>query len=204
MSDQAALSLQDQFERSSASTRVPVSVPKRIAKQGYWLRASYTGASLSSSTTVPTAVSLNFTLNSLNNVASYVGVFDQYAIVCAIVRIRAPDNAVASPSVTPGVLHSVIDHDDSSGLTSVGMAQEYSTHMSTPGYISQTRVIYPRIAIAAYSGAFTSFANVRSYVDAGNAGVQHYGLKILCEPSVGSAFTYSTEVELVVHFRDTH
>jgi len=201
LSDGLATQLQDRFEVRGASNRPPTRVPRNIARQSYWYRGTYSAGTLTTSATVATAISLVFQLSFLDLATSFTAVFDQYCIVAVKVKIRP----LYSGSIgTAGPLHTVIDHDDAGGLLSVAQAQDYSTHMSTQGNIGQVRVVYPRLAIAAYSGAFTSFANQRSYVDCASPTVQHYGLKVLAEPSNGSSATYSIEVEMYLQFRDTH
>jgi hypothetical protein len=95
--------------------------------------------------------------------------------------IRPQNNAiglVTNSTTTLVPLYCVIDYDDSTNLTSVAAAEAYSTCLVLSPGESCDRTFKPRIALAAYSGAFTSYANAPSmWIDAGSTGVQHFGVK---------------------------
>jgi len=77
-----------------------------------------------------------------------------------------------------GYFTTVVDYDDATALTLPAQALDYSNALSGEGYQAQRRVFKPHVAIAAYSGAFTSFANEESpWIDNISSGVQHYGVK---------------------------
>jgi hypothetical protein len=130
--------------------------------------------------TATTTLQLNF---SLANSALSAGQWDQYKILAIRFTITPDQNAVglftnSTTSYTP--LYCVIDYDDSSALGSLTAAEAYSNVVVLGAGESCERTFRPRMAIAAYSGAFTAFANVADlWIDAASTSVQHYGIKIL-------------------------
>lgn len=57
------------------------------------------------------------------------------------------------------------------------------------------------MAVAVYSGAFTSFANApSSWIDSGSPNVQHYGLKAAVT-ATAAVQTYNLQVRARVSFR---
>jgi len=60
------------------------------------------------------------------------------------------------------------------------------------------RTLQPRVANALYSGAFTSFGQVKNqWVDMASQTVQHYGLKYGIFAATTAATIYSTVIEVV-------
>ncbi len=133
------------------------------------------GLLFTSSTTVDVAASMNFTLSQMNDVSSWTTCFDQYRIDEIEVWIFPEE---FTSSVDSGLVTSVLDYDDSTNLASLAAALDYDTAVTAGGSCGHYRRLKPRIAIAAYSGAFSSFANQSAqWIDCGSTGVQHYGLK---------------------------
>jgi hypothetical protein len=203
LSDQTVVSLQDRFELKPMSSVPPSRVPRNMARQSYWYRGTYVFPVASTSLTLNTPTVYNFKLSDLP-LAALQTVFDQYAIVEVVLRIIPQNNQDALSSTRVGPYVTVIDHDDGNFLTSISNAGEYSTALTTSGLIGQTRVVQPRVAIAAYSGVFTSFANTRTYIDCGSNTVVHYGIKAIFPPSFGQLYYYDVSADYIVHFRDTH
>jgi hypothetical protein len=202
LSDGTIVSLQDREEKKTIPSSPPTSIPRNFTHQGYWLKAGYFQSTLSNSTTVDTFSAINFQAGSINNFASFAAVFDTYCIVAAVVRIR-PEQAQSTSSLSnPGLLITAIDHDDLTAVTSSVM-REYPSVLETEFTQGQTRVVYPRIALAAYTGSFNGYMNARGYIDTASGTVQHYGLKILVGQSTYLAQAECT-VDLIVHFRDGH
>jgi len=99
----------------------------------------------------------------------------------------------------------VIDYDNGTALTSTAAAREYDNCMILTPAESGERIFIPRMALAAYSGAFTSYANVEpQWIDTASTGVIHYGLKYFI-PAVTSGQTmlqsWEINVEYYVSFR---
>jgi hypothetical protein len=119
---------------------------------------------------------------SLYNAAVGAGFFDQYRYKAVRVSIRPQQNAVGlttNSTTTVVPLYCVIDYDDDAALGSIGAAEAYSNCVVLEPGQSLSRTFKPRIAMAAYSGAFTSYANMEpQWIDAASNGVRHYGIKI--------------------------
>jgi hypothetical protein len=111
-----------------------------------------------------------------------VGFWDQYKIKAIRFSIRPQNNAVqlvTNSTTTVVPLYCVIDYDDATALASVAAAEAYSTCISLSAGESCERLFQPRMAVAAYSGAFASFANMADqWIDANSTNVQHYGVKL--------------------------
>jgi len=136
-------------------------------------------ATNSSNTTVAVFFTQYFTASMVDQISSLTAVFDQYRIdeieVWFIPRIGASNEGA---TVDQGLFASVVDYDDATALSTFAQALDYSNVMVTNGRDGHYRRFKPHCAIAAYSGAFTSFVNEPSpWIDAASTGVQHYGVK---------------------------
>lgn len=134
------------------------------------------------SVTVPSNGVYSFTAtNSVSQFSSWSAVFDQYRFMEVEVWVTCE----AQPSVIfngSQNLYSVIDYDDASGLSTVAGALAYSNVIAAPLSNGQYRKFKPHIAVAAYSGAFTSFKNEKApWIDVASPNVQHYGLKVVSD-----------------------
>lgn len=135
-------------------------------------------AQLSSSASVPTYGSIYTTLQNFDQYTDFAPVFDQYRIVEVEVSFFPRIQTVDGQIVNAGLFHSVVDYDDSASLTSVASALDYTNCLVTPGNKMHRRTFVPHVALAAYAGAFTSYANVdRQWIDCSSSTVQHYGIK---------------------------
>jgi len=132
-----------------------------------------------SSTTLSTFTARNFVVSNLGDVTSLAAVFDQYKIERVEVWYtpRHP-NASVGPLTNMGLFHTVVDFDDSNVLTTVQQALDYQNGCFSSGADGHYRTWVPHVAVATYSGAFTSFANEEApWIDAASQNVQHYGVK---------------------------
>jgi hypothetical protein len=187
--------LTDQLRLPIYSETQTVFTRKSSAALGAIAQSSSTGSTLQ----------INFTLaNSVSDYANYAAVFDQYRIVAAEVTLTPRITMANQVSPYPaGYMYTVLDYDDATALTSTQAAQNYSSCIVTPVTEAVRRCVKPRIAMAAYSGAFTSFANVADqWIDAASTGVIHYGIKCIMDVGTASALTtYDLEQTVVVQFR---
>jgi len=168
-------------------------------------KTDVTLAAIAQSSSVGSTLQINFTLaNSVNDSASYTTIFDQYRIVAAEVTLTPRITEANQVSPYPaGYIYTVLDYDDATPLVSTAAAQNYSSCIATPVTEAVRRCVKPRIAVAAYSGAFTSFANLADqWIDAASTGVIHYGIKCIMDVGTASALcTYDLEQTVVVQFR---
>jgi len=185
----------DAYETRQQSAVPPINIPRDISfrTQLFWTRhivdANYT---LNASTEIDRANS--FHLSDIPNYTNWTTIFDQYAIVCVVATVGAQFNSVTA---TAPRMYTAIDHDDDNPDTISGLQQNPTCEESYI-YQRQKRMIYPRVATGAYSGAFTSFTNTRIWIDSGSPSVAHYGFKISCETDPSASVLHANFVYYVV------
>jgi len=156
---------------------------------------------LASSTTLETFTANLFRLSNLANDASFQAVFDQYRIT-EIEFYIIPNTKNLNTSNDAGLMTSVIDYDDATNLTSVALANCYPNAIVTPGTLGHYHRFVPHIAVAAYSGAFTSFTNVApQWIDIASDSVQHFGVKTAWT-ATSVIMSYNIDVRYHFEFRN--
>jgi len=166
-----------------------VSVPRNLDNQDYKVCAEADlGPVLTSSTTAFVGIALNFQASQVPNFADFTAVFDQYRIERIelwLMPASATDAGLASEA---SAFVSVIDYDDSNTPSSEAVLLDYQNSMVTSLNSGHYRAFIPHVALAAYSGAFTSFCNEEApWIDAASPTVQHYGVKLGVTNTVASA-----------------
>jgi hypothetical protein len=148
------------------------------------------------STTLPTLVAFNFQFGDLGDSGNLSTVFDQYRIdVIECWVLPQTSSQTDNTTSNHGLLASVIDYDDSTALSSFDAANQYSNCITACGISGHYRIFRPHAALAAYSGAFTSYANWEEmWIDMNSQTVQHYGLKI-ASTVTGSAYSWNMIVK---------
>ena len=160
--------------------------------------------SFTSSGAVPTFGAVNFTISQITDVSSFTALFDQYRIDLIEVLMEPQVTEVTTAAADVGEYISVVDIDDSNVPTSYGDLCSYSTAQQSRGSMSHYHRFVPGVAVAVYSGAFTSFASTTSmWLDCGSPTIQHYGIKLgaLTAPVTQS---YFMNVRLHVSWRARH
>jgi hypothetical protein len=181
-----------------------MSMPKSIQTQIHWFISDFNlnyniGTSLAE---FNFAFSLNQTPTAFYN--NIVGLFDQYAIFAAYVRVTV---IVSGASVTAGnpYFYTALDFDSVGNLGSIPALQAYSTVCASSLTDTQERYIEPCNAPALYSGsAFTHYGQSRMWVDTANSSTPHYGFRSMV-PALGSGASgnIAIEVTLVVSARNS-
>jgi len=153
---------------------------------------------------VPTYAQHTVSSTDITNFSSWSTVFDQYRILRAEVWIVPRLSQVSSSTVNPGQLVSVIDYDDGNALGSFADGLQYSNALVGPGLQGHYRDFAPHIAVGAYSGSFTSYANLdaTTWIDCASTGVSFYGLKA-ASTVTDATYTYDINVRLHVQFRNS-
>jgi hypothetical protein len=152
---------------------------------------------LTTSTTIPVVVAQQFALSNFDNYTEYTGLFDQYMIQQIEVWLE-PQNPASNQSY--GELAMAIDLDDAS-VGTISSIQNKQGCMWGNGSSGRYMRFRPHVAVAVYSGAFTSFANEPScWIDCASPSVQHYGLKV-GTLATAAAIVYSLTIRAVVSFR---
>jgi hypothetical protein len=124
---------------------------------------------------------------------SLSNVFDSYRIIAAKVTFHPYSGGSNNSSAAIPPITTAIDYDDST-TASVASLLQYDTSQTVPSGVYFERSFRPRVATAAYSGVFTSFAQMKDqWIDMASLGVIHYGLKggVLAAAS-GPSNLYST------------
>jgi len=159
---------------------------------------------LASSTTVPTFVGFSFTISQVNDFSSFSSIFDQYHIRLIEVLIEPQITEVLSAATDVSELITVVDVDDANTPTNYNDLGSYPTVVQARGTQAHYHRWVPSVAVAVYSGAFTSFAATTSmWLDCGSSGIQHYGLKGAAQVAA-QLQTYTYQAKLHVSWRARH
>lgn len=128
----------------------------------------------------------DFFLSQLPNYTEFTNLYDQYKISRIKVKFIYSANSqdvttAANITALPNLL-TVVDNNDSTALTSAGDYCQYKDfrirRMDKPCSV----YFKPQFAVAAYSGAFTSYASKTGWIDCASYNVKHYGLKFGVDP----------------------
>lgn len=131
-----------------------------------------------SSTTLPVFGSAFFQLANVSNSASYTALFDQYMIREIEAVIEPVITEVTTVAGDPGTYVTAVDVDDANLPTSYASLCNFNTAVQSRGFNSHYHRWTPQIAIAAYSGTFTSYSAAENqWLDAASPNVQHYAIK---------------------------
>ena len=143
--------------------------------------------------------SLYFTLSDLAGYSDMVTLFDEYQLYKVEVTFQPTITQSLSADRNPGALYTAVDYDDATAPGDATVLLQYGTCQISAPQERVTRCIYPRMAVAAYSGAFTSYANLKSqWIDIASSTVQHYGIKWCIK---GSDYAYGYHVFARYHIK---
>jgi hypothetical protein len=152
------------------------------------------------SNTVPTFKGISVALTSFTS-SGYTSLFDDYKFE-QIEAWLEPDYNVGGV-INGGPWASVVDLDDANApaaFDTVTNRQGALVSGVTSGHYHRWK---PHMAVAAYSGAFTSYANEPAgWIDCASPSVQHFGLKAAFPVTSSGAYTYSLTLRAVVTLRD--
>lgn len=188
--------------------QMTASVPRPRLTQTYTVRSMNFVNPIQLSTSNQ-AGSYYSTLSGLQNSSSYIAVFDQYKYEYIRIELKPTANALGlytSSTTSLSPLYLVIDYDNATNLTGISAAQQYDNCMILEAHESASRAICPRMAVAAYSGSFASYANAQSgWVDCSSNTVQFYGFKWYLAAVIASQTLlpqWDVYVEEIVSFRN--
>ncbi len=157
-----------------------------------------------SSNVANTYTAYNFQLGDVGDNVSLGNIFDQYRIMMVELEFIPGSNSQTSAANNMGLFTTVLDYDDSSVLTSIASALDYSSAITTEGYERQRRVLVPKVAVAAYAGAFTAYAvQTQQWIDVASSTVQHYGCKTAWTPTSTNGVAISVIAKYWLQFRCT-
>jgi len=158
---------------------------------------------LSSNTVADYFPAYNYALQYLTSYGEFTALFDQYRIVRVETTFMPTITELSAiGAFTNSYLLTAIDYDDANSYGTLNDAIQVATASITPLTKSVTRGFAPRVAIAAYSGAFTSYAQAPAgqWIDCASPGVQHFGLKCAI-PLTGSLQTWRVLHRYFLEFR---
>jgi hypothetical protein len=180
--------------------RMPLLGDNRV----YKVIQTVVGTPITSSTSVPVFGAFSYSMNDVNQVASYGAVFDQYRIIG--IETSFYPATQTNGNTSQGLFYSVIDYDDAASFSSVAAATEYQNCIVNPGYVTFSRSLQPKLDMAAYAGGgvFTSYASMnKQWIDFASSGVLHYGLKYAWS-ATSSACTMNVSSKYLIEMRNTH
>jgi hypothetical protein len=131
-------------------------------------------------------------------------IFDQYKILSVEFWCEAQNQSSTPINQIGGKLYSVIDYDDAANLANVASALSYSNCIVSSFNQGHYRKWKPHLAMAAYSGTFTSYANMKDeWLDIASANVQHYGAKFITDLSTSTNnVSFDIRVRILVACRN--
>lgn len=157
-------------------------------------------AFFSTSATVPSLLGINFTVSNFAVSSSYLALFDQYKIDHLEVWLE-PQFSQSTVSANTGGFYTCIDLDDANTPGSYQDVEGHQTAISSTGQTSHYHSWKPHMAVAVYSGAFTSFENApANWIDSASSGVQHFGVKV-ASTATAVIQRYNLYVRGLVSFR---
>lgn len=157
---------------------------------------------LTGSVSVPTFYAVSFNASThINQWTSFNAIFDQYRIMGIEAWIIPGMTGTTTTNNQTQSLYSVTDYDDASTPSSTDNLLQFTNVIVSPSTNGHYRKWRPHIAVASYSGAFTSFANKPSdWIDVASGSVQHYGLKVGLD--AGVAINVQLYVRIHIQFRN--
>jgi hypothetical protein len=156
---------------------------------------------LTPSVTVETDGAYTFSLSALPDSTEFTSLYDTYRITCVKVNF-VPLFTDTSATVAYPPLMTAIDYDDASS-TALTVLEEYDSALRSATGQFFTRTFTPKVAIAAYSGAFTSFGQrTWQWIDAASPSVIHYGLKYALPVAGAANQVWSVNADLILQFRE--
>jgi len=141
---------------------------------------------------------LTFALSDFGAAATLATVFDQYRIDQLEVWIESTS---ANATISFPDLYTAVDLDDGNVPVALGNVADKLGSLvgALPG--GHYHKWKPHIAVATYSGAFTSYSNqLATWIDCASPNVQHFGLKTAMQ-SNGSGYAVNAVVRAVISFR---
>jgi len=158
-------------------------------------------ANIVSNSTAPVTGAYAITLSGFPGYNSPATTFDSYRITYISINF-VPFGITAAANATLGQLTTAIDYADASPVDQSQLLQNDTSMVVQTGQFFERRFV-PRIAVAAYSGAFTSYAQSEGeWVDTSSPAVQYYGLKYSQSISSSANTGYSPYVYAIVEFKN--
>lgn len=166
-------------------------------EQGITLSLTITYPVITTSSVLPVYSSQRVALADFNSVGVLTQVFDQYKFD----QLEMWLEPYVSQTSAFSDVSSAVDLDDANVPTMGSQVIDKMGALTGYGAPGRYHKWKPHMAIAVYSGAFTSFANAPAgWIDSASTGVQHYGLKMFFGTTL-TAIQYRLTCRATVSFR---
>lgn len=148
-----------------------------------------------------TNYALIFKLSDLPNYTEFTALFDQYKFDRVEVDFIPVVTTTNSALTVDSMIWTAVDFDDANATTALQIAEYENCHVYPPTQRFSVDIT-PRVALAAYAGAFTSYANVGSiWLDVGSPSIEHYGFKVGCNTAGGATQTWKIVCRYMLSFK---
>jgi hypothetical protein len=169
---------------------------KRLYKPFKMIRTLYVNAFITGVASVGVGAAKNIQLDELPGFSDVTALFDQYRFTNVEYKFlprnnvqSLTDTAVAGTSIMPNLLV-YSDPDDSTAPTTIDEVTQYEEVTVNNGYQIVRGNFKPQAAIAAYGGAFTSYASFDGWCDCASDDIEWYALKAWITPSGAAQTTF--------------
>jgi hypothetical protein len=192
--------MQKQQIRFGMPNEPDVEFPVISRHKVYTFVVGYQVGTISGSSTVPAAGAYAFMLSQFPSSGLFTQLFDRYRLMAVNLQFQPISGGL--PATTGGPLVTAIDYDDTNVPN--GELQQRDTAMQTPNGVYFERTLTPRIAAAAYSGAFSSYGNLpaTTWIDTASGNVQYYGIKYYLPIQSGNSQLYAVTARVMVQFKN--
>jgi hypothetical protein len=145
---------------------------------------------------------LKFVLTQLPSYTEFTTLFDQYRI-SRLEYTFLPYFTIGTPTAYAPFIATAVDYDDGTAPASFGAIQQYENSRVISAYRQFAASFQPHIAVAAFGGAFTSYANNRpGWIDSASPSVEHYGLKYVIGQCSGSAQSFRVVGRVIIQTKN--
>lgn len=161
----------------------------------------YSVTALTTNLVSTTLGSLLTSLSNYSGYAKFADLFDQYRFVSIEAWINPPASQSTPGAPEIGTWVTTVDLDDSTAPATYAACSMAQGAMQTSVLSAHYHRWKPSIDVAAYSGVFTSYANMTDqWIDCSSASVNQYGLKYAVS-ATSTAMTFNVIYRAVVEFR---
>jgi hypothetical protein len=166
------------------------------------IQTEYDGVLLTTSNIAAVGAGLSFALSTAPGSTTLCALFDQYRIDKVDVWMFPAANFATTGSMEQGVWTSAFDPDSGGTPASFNAMQAHSGVVQTSILASHYHSFVPQIAVAAYSGAFSSYTGIDpQWIDTVSSAVQHYGIQAFAGNSTTNGIAITYIARLTVSFR---
>jgi len=124
--------------------------------------------------------------------ATFLSSFDRYRVTAMIVTFQPVQNVCNNTTSFPGIIHTVVDYNDASPLSSASKALTYDSCYTHSLMERFERHLYPSVARALYAGGvFTGYEVSKGgrnapWVESVSSGVALFSLKYVTENTLST------------------